>query len=62
MQADPNYRPIGAPAQPETVTPPKPEEVPEGAWICPACGAAATGLFCHECGAPRPKDDAEKPV
>ena len=26
-------------------------------WICPVCGAVATGKFCTECGTPKPQAD-----
>ena len=37
-------KPAAAPAAPAANT-----------WTCPACGAAATGKFCPECGTKKPE-------
>lgn len=43
--------PAAVPAAPPT--PPSATEATPAMWTC-ACGAANTGRFCHECGAPKP--------
>ncbi len=41
-------------AQPQQ--PAAPAAPAAGEWICPKCGAKASGKFCPECGAPKPAD------
>ena len=36
----------------------QPVQAPANAWICPTCGAQATGKFCPECGTKKPEPEA----
>ena len=47
---------MGQQAQPVQQPAAQPAAAPANAWTCPACGAAATGKFCPECGAKKPED------
>ena len=54
MGAQQQAQPAPAPAPAPTPAPPPPSAAP--GWVC-ACGAAATGKFCPECGKPKPAAD-----
>lgn len=51
-----NLYQMGAQQQPAPPPPPAPAPAAPSGWVC-ACGAAATGKFCPECGKPKPASD-----
>ena len=41
--------------QQQTAAQPAPAASAAGTWVCPSCGAKASGKFCPECGAKKPE-------